>query len=337
MLNNTFSFASLQQNIALITSLSTNLLGDDLPLTITSLTEEVQGLRNHNSIVSYHGGDEVNKFVLRIVLQQQDELYSHVREYEIMDWLMKQGYNICPRILYHDFSKSVIPFPFMVQEFIKGNAIGYAAYEPGFQTPEVLGKVADALKKIHSVPRDPKSTSEDSKKLIPNKNFAQLSFTQHSKFVSEEFCAGATVLCDQIIQKTEPHTAFFAGLVREQLVHGDAHYANVISLGEEYVFIDWEGAGTGTYLEDIGTFIASNINLTPELEKLFLEKYKFDNEKKENVLGLWLYKIRRLITVVGYLGNAMQDCSEHRKKFFLQGMHLFVAKCGVVLNEYPHM
>jgi len=82
--------------------------------------------------------------------------------------------------------------------------------------------------------------------------------------------------------------------------------------------------------------------MTPEQEKIFLEKYNFDKEKKENVLGLWLYKIRKFILMIGYFGNAiheietgLRNCSEQRKNIFARAMQIYAGRCEVLLQENP--
>jgi len=298
------------------------LYSKDNPITITPIT---QGLQQTNLLVSANETDSSQKYVIRVYLDTTGvgEM-RHEREYEMLTWIRDRGHTFCPCVTYHDWSRSLIPYRFMVQEYISGvPMITKRESLSSLLNEGVLTKLVSLLKTIHKVERDPNSTREEDKTFYHHKDITVPSFEVHSKYISEDFQKHATEVWNRLWKMTLPYFEYFSTLKRDTLVHGDCYFSNIIDRGDHYYLVDWELACTSHPIEDLATFICSTITLTPDQEKFFLTTYGFDFSPENNLI-LWLYKIRRLAFIVGYIGMSIDEYYSGKRQFgsenFFQGL-----------------
>jgi len=329
------------ENQQVFHQLSRELYSKDIPITITLLGE--QGLQQNNYLICPVNESTTNaqKFVLRIYLDIGVGEMRHEREYEMMTWIRDRGHTFCPRVVYHDWSSSLIPYRFMVQEYISGVPIMSKGYQPGYITNDVLTKIASVLKVIHNVERDPNTTTESDNKLYHHQELTVAGF-EYSKYISEDFHKLATGIWNRTWQITLPYLEYFSKLKRDRLVHGDCHFSNTIDRGDHYYMVDWEMSCTGHPFEDLGTFISTTLPLTPEQENFLLKCYGFDFTP-ENNLVLWLYKIRRVTFIIGYIGTTVHELHTGKRasndKDYIRKVQEFyqgsVMQCAGYLDKSP--
>jgi len=294
-------------------------------------------MQQRNYLISPENDTNLNKYVLRVYLDLGYGEMRHEREHEVMTWIRERGHTFCPHVAYYDWNRSVIPYRFMVQEYISGEPISKRGYVPGYVNEEVLTKLATLLKTIHKVHRDPSTATEADKKLFHQEQLMANGF-EYAKLISEDFHKLSMDIWNRIKQMTEPYLEFFSNLKRDRLVHGDCHFHNLIDRGDQFYLVDWELCCTGHPLEDIGTFIATTLSLSPEQESFLLKSCGFE-DNTENNITLFLYKIRRITFLVGYLGLTVNDYHTGRRTHNETGVidyyKMLIASCGAVLERSP--
>ncbi|KUO51733.1 MAG: choline kinase [Desulfitibacter sp. BRH_c19] len=142
--------------------------------------------------------------------------------------------------------------------FIEGKTL----HIPDFQEPEILRKAAKIFQQYHSCGKefmdhfDPIRITDEYNALLAKKNFKE--FFEGFDKVQEKF-----ELIKNAFEKNPPKLV---------ACHNDPLPENYILNGDKMYLIDWEYSGMCDPSFDLAALIIEN-NLTPELEKVFLEGY----------------------------------------------------------------
>ena len=220
--------ASLQESVI---TYVTNVLPGQLEIcggSVPEIERIIIANYNINVIVKLEG----QKFVFRLNVEQQSGISDQIEyEYETLQFLEK--HNISPRVHLIDNSKTILPYGFLIEEFIEGPHLDY-------DEADGIIEAARLLSLLHRIP-------------LPNKNFFvvwQNPLKQSLKDVEdliESYSARRSkndILLDlskHIVSKletiTDRHSKDFTG---SSIIHTDVCNDNFIRSPRGLKLIDWE-------------------------------------------------------------------------------------------------
>jgi thiamine kinase-like enzyme len=203
------------------------------------------GITNHNLKVELDGGDT---FVLRIAGRNSAELGIDRRvEYEAS--LAAAAVGVGPEVV-----AFVEPEGYLVTRFIEGGVVPL----PRMREPEMIGRVAAALRAVHKGP--PLRGRFDAFRIV-------------EEYRSTAFARGTSVPAEYVRARQVARVIERArGPVPERPCHNDLLNANFIDDGARVRIVDWEYAGMGDIFFDLANF-AVNHELDVEARDHLLVSY----------------------------------------------------------------
>jgi thiamine kinase-like enzyme len=221
------------------------------------------GITNQNYRVDT--GDE--SFVLRIA-GEKTELLGINRDYEYAANLAAGNLGIAPRVYYY-----IQPEGYLVTHFIEASLLPPSE----IRQPDNLRKVAELVRKFHSIPSIPGSFSvfhivEDYAKTARRYN---VGLPEKYEWLREQMYTAKTAF-DKDPQPLRP-------------CHNDLLNENFLQQEGKIYLLDWEYAGMGDPFFDLANFAAHH-KLTDEEERYFLSCY-FDQVSEKHWAGLKVMKI----------------------------------------------
>ncbi|MBW2973466.1 aminoglycoside phosphotransferase family protein [Candidatus Woesearchaeota archaeon] len=276
-------------------------------------SHKVLGSGAHN--LNYLLETDKGKFVLRIYANLQFD--NCEKEYAILKKLDGQ---FAPKALLSDTSKKFIEYNYMIQEFIEGQPIKELS-------DDLLVKIADLMKKVHSI-------TDESKDRPPKiiSDWCRKNLLETSKKMGAEFNTSMVELYNQVKTRVDKIKPLLKNYKRIHLIHDDPVLENFLVQDENIVLIDWELAGYDYFFMDLGTFIAEN-HITKEQEEKFLKAYGFgqtDEEKQiiqitktYRILGLISWLIERICLIKeGKQKHVGADLEKHEKQLKKEIAHI---------------
>jgi len=221
-------------------------------------------------------------------------------ECDILEWLSIHAPGLAPRILYKDFSKSVCTFGYIVEEFVEGKVCDTDRLDE-----TLLTDMAVFLQKLHRV-KPPPADSKDPV-ILPWQDL----FT----YTRGGLDAIRTAQMSQLLVDGERiltvHQQFMRDLPTNCISHGDSHTGNSLRRPSGDLFLlDWETSHAGHCAEDLACSITTH-GYNEQQEARFLEAYGYGSSHLERKT-LYLFKIRRLLSLVSYLPGLVDFLSTQR-------------------------
>lgn len=244
-------------------------------LELKVITFKELGNGEHN--INYKLITQNEPLVLRIYANKQ---FDHAnKEYEI---LKKINGSIAPKIYFKDFSKEILPYNYIIQEFIEGETL------KTFNKEDLI-KLAKIIKQVHSIKS---KHSKKSKYDISdwNKNILSTSINSLSKESKKEV-QRAHDFVDNLFNITREFAKSYSS---NSLTHDDLIFDNIIKKPDGSLFlIDWEFASYDYFFMDFGSLFSEN-SLSENKRKIFLQEYGFGSDEKEALIVKTMNAYREL-------------------------------------------
>ena len=219
------------------------LAGRDLVLTPLS-----GGITNRNFLVEPAGGPD--RYVIRLA-GNDTHLLGISREVEHAATIAAAGVGVGPEVI-----AFIRPEGYLVTRFIEGGPVT----DEAVHRPETIGRVADAIRRVHEGPAIPGL-------FIPLRiveAYRALALERGIRIPPEYDVARAAARRIEL--------ALFSNPLELQPCHNDLLNANFIDDGTRIRIVDWEYAGMGDGFFDLGNF-SVNHGLTPDEDRRLLAAY----------------------------------------------------------------
>ncbi len=211
-------------------------------------------------------------YVLRVNVEQQSGLEKQIEyEYKTLEYLSTFG--IVPRTYFMDNSRSLIPYDFLVQDFIEGEHVN-------FDDRKGIGDAARVLATLHTVP-----LPEDNFLCVYHNPLKDLynelteMFTRYKKRKSSDrkLVSGGSELLKELEKEVPRYEMLFTA---ESIVHTDCVNDNFIRSPREIKIVDWEKPRVDDATYDICVYIGrppqiwiSPRVMTEQERDMFLQEY----------------------------------------------------------------
>ena len=240
-----------------------------------------QGEYNINYI--FHSKAYNKKLVLRIATDSQMDLENQIRyEYEALELLNKT--NRTPKPIYCDDKKELIPYGFLVMEFLPGKALNYK---------KDLKIAAEALADIHNEPI-PKTNNllkpENPIEAIYEECLKMFDKYRLSKYMDMEIKDSI----EYLLEKGKNIKTIDIG--NRTIINTELNSGNFLINGENnnnYI-VDWEKPLYGYPAQDLGhfltpttTFWKTDIILSREEISFFIKEYCKNSNQYKDEKELW--------------------------------------------------
>jgi len=254
-------------------------------------SHKLLGTGEHN--FNYLLKTDQDDFVLRIYANTQFD--NSEKEYKILSLLNGK---FAPKAILLDDSKRIIPYNYMIQEFVDG--VQLDAF-----SDEDLKKIAQILKEFHQI------TDESKKREWKNPidEWTKNNILENSKQLGAEFHKQMKELYSKIDNEVQDLKLLITKYDRIHLVHNDVIPENVMKLKDNsLILLDWEFASFNYFFLDLGCLIVES-ELTKEQEKLVLKEYGFglNNDEKKIV---YVTKLLRALSLIGWLIERITSTKE---------------------------
>lgn len=240
-----------------------------------------QGEYNINYI--FHSKAYNKKLVLRIATDSQMDLENQIRyEYEALELLNKT--NRTPKLIYCDDKKELIPYGFLVMEFLPGRPLNYK---------KDLKIAAEALADIHNEPI-PKANNllkpENPIEAIYEECLKMFDKYRLSKYMDMEIKDSI----EYLLEKGKNIKTIDIG--NRTIINTELNSGNFLINGENnnnYI-VDWEKPLYGYPAQDLGhfltpttTFWKTDIILSREEISFFIKEYCKNSNQYKDEKELW--------------------------------------------------
>lgn len=226
-----------------------------------------QGEANCNVLVTVN---QSHRFNLRIGLRNEASVRTLQSEYDVLQVVPER---IGPRAFLVDFSRTYLPQPYMLLEFLEGTL------KEGWEAAD-LQSYARVLSRLHQRKFDHHGS-------IAQPATTRFDFQRRFEVAIDYWRTHHPHLLDlpivrhlrpQVRHFIDAHNHLFINLAHFTFVHGDAHPLNILFADDQIYLIDWEWAAIGDPAQDIAMLgwdidTAWQMKLTGAQLDHFLETY----------------------------------------------------------------
>lgn len=186
-------------------------------------------------------------YVLRVNVEQQSGLKNQIEyEYKTLEYLSK--YNIVPRTYFMDITKSLIPYDFLVQDFIEGIHVN-------FDDREGIRDAAAVLATLHTIPL-PKDKFlfiyHNPLKDLYKELMGMFTRYENRKSSDKELVLKGSELLKKLEKEVPRYEELFTA---ESIVHTDCVNDNFIRSSKGIKIVDWEKPRIDDATYDICVYI----------------------------------------------------------------------------------
>ncbi|NLK42807.1 MAG: aminoglycoside phosphotransferase family protein [Tissierellia bacterium] len=247
--------------------------------------EEIQLLGQGEYNINYLFYSRVynKKLILRIATDSQMSLDNQIKyEYQALDLL--KNTNRTPKPIYYDDSKELIPYGFLVMEYLPGKPLDYK---------KDLKIAAEILADIHNEP-----ISETNHLLEPKNPIEAIyeeSLRMFEKYRLSKYADKETVKSiDYLLEKGKNIKTVDIG--SRTIINTELNSGNFLINGENdsNYLVDWEKPLYGYAAQDLGhfltpttTFWKTDVILTKEEINLFIKEYCKNSNQYKDERELW--------------------------------------------------
>ena len=265
----------------------------------------------YESHIPIHNGMSTSNFILQASGKSfLLKLYSNgIENIELSMYSFLSGKISVPKVLFHDFSKKLFPFPYVIISFIKGVTLNEYIRKHECYPTKLITQIAEGLAQIHSTTferaalldsnfnykKDVPTVSAQTRNLLNDKPGNHLPGRQKKR------------LLDLLDKRNDLYAEIDQHYV---LSHGDFSYGNILVDESDRVwFIDFEYAFSAGWLHDIAKFFrrkADNIQkyIDQNVYKCFAQAY--NSKAKYHLPDYWLL-LARLADIPGMLSFLNSD------------------------------
>lgn len=236
------------------------------------------------------------------------------KEFKMLGSLDK---DIAPKVYFFDDSKNIIPFTYLVEEFVQG------IHPPKKASSKFIVAMANWYKKLHLIKSDkiPKSEMKIIFSMSYWCNLKYEKFNLYKKELNNLLANRIENIFIKSLNVCKSNDSLFVDRKEFTLNQNDPSNDNIFFQGSKIRLIDWEFAGYGLYERDILTFF-KQYQLNSIQRSLFLKIYKYPKteiaKKRLNVLKIILslsdisYLVQRIDSLKDKKMNMKQKLSKRK-------------------------
>lgn len=221
---------------------------------IKSITPLTKGMSTSNYVVQLEGNTK--RYVLRIYPLNNDHSQLEISAYNYAKTMIR-----VPEIYFFDNSKRIIPYPYIIMEFIEGLTLGEFISENNGFPDSVVHSISSSLALLHQTEYTHMALLDENLRI--KENFEPITSQYHTLFnglagthinpsTKEKFLHFISSNVELVKQVASNHV----------FSHGDFIFSNImVTPSLQTCFIDYEYCFSAPIFYDIGKFFRTRTNV----------------------------------------------------------------------------